>query len=89
MNEPTNSDGVPAEVLRRRKLFDRLREEVRAIKPDAAGLNEEFTAAEMIEALTKMEGILERAEVVRYAKEYCADLANQAAMPLPDDGLRR
>lgn len=90
MTEPSNSDGVPAEVLRRRKVFDRLREEVRRLKPDTAGLNEEFTEAEMIDTLTRLEQMLERAEVVKLAREYCDGIEQEArTMPLPDDFSKR
>jgi hypothetical protein len=53
------NDDVPAEVLRRRSLFEKLREEVRRLKPDTTGLNEDLTEAEMIQFLNNLEGMLE------------------------------
>lgn len=46
-----NEDGVPAEVLRRREMFAKLREEVKRLKPDEVGVSIDMTEAEMLNAL--------------------------------------
>ena len=78
--------GVPPEILRRREMFAKLREEVKRLKPDEPGISIDMTEAEMLDALNSIERTLEYTEVWRNARVWCDQVEHEAAtMPWPDD----
>jgi hypothetical protein len=85
-----NEDGVPADVLRRREMFAKLREELKRLKPDEVGMSFDMTEAEMLDALNSIERTLEYTEVSRNARVWCDQAEHEAATrPWPDDVANR
>ena len=76
---PKMGDDVPADVLRQRAVFARLREDVRRAKIDGSPMNWDVTEAEVLESLDKLERMLEVEEVRRMAAEWCEQVEREAA----------
>ena len=72
-------DDVPADILRQRAVFARLREDVRRAKIDGSPMNWDMTEGEMLESLDKLERMLEVEEVRRMAAEWCEQVEREAA----------